>query len=466
MIVSPSIPGEPASIQVRTAIPGPASQALRASQARWMDARSIHFYTDAQRSLGNYIVDADGNVLLDLYGHIAALPLGYNHPDLIAAWEYGRFRWTAGFRPALGVSPPVDYVRCLERSLAHIAPAGMEGILTVTTGAEALENAFKIAFLEVMRRKRGGPPTAEDQAASMLNAQTEANALKILSFEGAFHGRSLGALSATRSKAIHKVDFPAFEWPVAPFPANLFPLEVHAEENARREAESLAAVEHLLREAAGTIAGIVVEPIQGEGGDRHASPAFFRALQRLAKQYGALLIVDEVQTGGGGTGLWWEHTRWELPEPPDVVTFSKKMQVGGCYFRKELMPDMPYRIFNTFLGDPLRLAQLEVIIEVVERDRLLENVQHTGATLLGRLKELEAAFPGLISQPRGQGTWCAFDLPDAARRDAAVERLRQRGVEMGGCGSRSIRFRPALILQPRHVDEAMVHLRATCAELR
>ena len=130
------------------------------------------------------------------------------------------------------------------------------------------------------------------------------------------------------------------------------------------------------------------------------------------------------------------------------------------------MPDMPYRIFNTFLGDPLRLAQLEVIIEVVERDRLLENVQHTGATLLGRLKELEAAFPGLISQSRGQGTWCAFDLPDAARRDAAVEHLRQRGVEMGGCGSRSIRFRPALILQPRHVDEAMVHLRATCAELR
>ena len=154
----------------------------------------------------------------------------------------------------------------------------------------------------------------------MLNAQTEANALKILSFEGAFHGRSLGALSATRSKAIHKVDFPAFEWPVAPFPANLFPLEAHAEENARREAESLAAVEHLLREAAGTIAGIVVEPIQGEGGDRHASPAFFRALQRLAKQYGALLIVDEVQTGGGGTGLWWEHTRWELPEPADATS--------------------------------------------------------------------------------------------------------------------------------------------------
>lgn len=466
MTDSPSIPGEPASISVRTAIPGPASQALRAAQARWMDARSIHFYTDAQRSLGNYIVDADGNVLLDLYGHIAALPLGYNHPDLIAAWDYGRFRWTAGFRPALGVSPPVDYVRCVERSLARIAPEGMEGILTVTTGAEALENAFKIAFLEVMRRRRGGPPSAEEQAASMRNAQHGANALKILSFEGGFHGRSLGALSATRSKAIHKVDFPAFDWPVAPFPANLFPLEANAEDNVRREAESLAEVERLLREAEGNIAGIVVEPIQGEGGDRHASAAFFRSLQRLAKQYGALLIVDEVQTGGGGTGIWWEHARWELPEPPDVVTFSKKMQVGGCYFRKELMPDMPYRIFNTFLGDPLRLAQLEVIIEVVERDGLLGNVQRTGAYLLQRLYELEASFPGVVSQSRGQGTWCAFDLPDSARRDTVVERLRQRGVEMGGCGSRSIRFRPALILQSRHVDEAMGHLRAVCAELR
>ena len=466
MIVSPLVVGEPESISVQTAIPGPASQALRSSQARWMDARSIHFYTDAQRSLGNYIVDADGNVLLDLYGHIAALPLGYNHPDLIAAWEQGRFRWTAGFRPALGVSPPVDYVRCLERSLAHITPAGMDGILTVTTGAEALENAFKIAFLEVMRRRRGGPPSTEEQEASMLNAQTEANALKILSFEGAFHGRSLGALSATRSKAIHKVDFPAFDWPVAPVPANTFPLAAHAEENERREAESLAKVEQLLVAAAGTIAGIVVEPIQGEGGDRHASPAFFRSLQRLAKQYGALLIVDEVQTGGGGTGLWWEHTRWELPEPPDVVTFSKKMQVGGCYFRKELMPDLPYRIFNTFLGDPLRLAQLEVIIEVVERDGLLENVRRTGAYLLQQLESLAQEFPELVSQARGQGTWCAFDLPDSTLRDRLVERLRQRGLEMGGCGSRSIRFRPALILQPRHVDEAMALLRSTLAELR
>jgi 4-aminobutyrate aminotransferase/(S)-3-amino-2-methylpropionate transaminase len=243
-------------------------------------------------------------------------------------------------------------------------------------------------------------------------------------------------------------------------------LAAHAEENERREAESLAKVEQLLVAAAGTIAGIVVEPIQGEGGDRHASPAFFRSLQRLAKQYGALLIVDEVQTGGGGTGLWWEHTRWELPEPPDVVTFSKKMQVGGCYFRKELMPDLPYRIFNTFLGDPLRLAQLEVIIEVVERDGLLENVRRTGAYLLQQLESLAQEFPELVSQARGQGTWCAFDLPDSTLRDRLVERLRQRGLEMGGCGSRSIRFRPALILQPRHVDEAMALLRSTLAELR
>lgn len=458
------IPGEPSRADVLTAVPGPRSEALRARHHRFQDARSVHVYQDAHKSLGNYLVDIDGNVLLDLYGHIAALPLGYNHPDLVAAWKSGRFDWCAGYRPALGVAPSPEWVGIVENTIMRVAPRGMDRVYTVTTGAEAVENAIKAAFIRFARERRGGAaPTADEIAACMRNDQPGINGMKILSFEGGFHGRSLGALSLTRSKPIHKLDIPAFVWPVAPFPGNRFPDAEHAAANRDAEARSLESVEQHLR--GGDIAGVIVEPIQGEGGDRHASPAFFRGLRVLCTRYGAAFIVDEVQTGGGGTGRFWAHEAWDLPEPPDMVTFSKKMQVGGFYLRSSFAPPEAYRIFNTWLGDPLRAAQLEVVVEVMERDNLLARVSDVGAYLVGALESLQARFPGVLSQARGVGTYAAIDVRDGPTRDRFVDRIRQRGVEMGGSGDRSIRFRPALILGRRHVDEALGHLAEVAAEL-
>jgi 4-aminobutyrate aminotransferase/(S)-3-amino-2-methylpropionate transaminase len=458
------IPGEPERVSVRTTIPGPASEALRARHGQYQDARTVHLYQDAKQSLGNYLVDVDGNVMLDLYGHIAALPLGYNHPDLLAAWRSGRFDWAAGYRPALGVAPSPEYVDLIENTLMHIAPAGMTRVFTCTTGAEAVENALKAAFVARARRRRGGAsPTAADWSECLLNRQANTNTVKVLSFEGGFHGRSLGALSATRSKAIHKLDFPAFDWPVLPFPANVFPLEDHAAENRALEARVLAQVEDILKSQ--DVAAVIVEPIQGEGGDRHASAEFFRGLRRLTSEYGTAFVVDEVQTGGGGTGRWWYHETWDLPEPPDLVTFSKKMQIGGYYCREAFHPAEAYRIFNTFLGDPVRTAQLGVIVEVIERDGLLTQTQATGEVLVDALRDLSARYPALLSAARGAGTWAAIDCVDAATREKLLAQVRQRGLEMGGSGDRSIRFRPALILAPRHVAEAMDILDAGCRAL-
>lgn len=452
----PLFPGEPAGISVTTAIPGPRSEALRTRHNAVQDARTVHFYQDATRSRGNYIVDVDGNTILDLYGHIACVPIGYNHPALLDAWRGGRFNWAAGYRPALGIAPPEEWVGIVEGALSRVAPKGLPNLMTVTTGSEAVENAIKTAFIRLARRRRGGlPPTAEDQALTMLNRQPHTNSMKVISFQGAFHGRSLGSLSATRSKAIHKLDFPAFEWPVVPFPANRFPLDQNADYNHEVEAASLAAITALLDADPSNIAAIIVEPIQGEGGDRHASPAFFRALRRLTSERQVTFIVDEVQTGAGGTGTFWAHETWDLPEPPDIVTFSKKMQLGGYYFRPELFPAEPWRIFNTFLGDPLRGAQLEVIIEVIERDKLLDNVVRTGRTLVAELTALAARHEGLLSSARGVGTFAAIDVRDGATRDRMVKALQQLGVESGGSGDRSIRFRPALVFEERHVHEAI-----------
>lgn len=452
--IAPPFPGEPERASVHTRIPGPASEALRSRHARHQDPRSIHFYQDARRSRGNYLVDVDGNVLLDVYGHIACISIGYNHPDLLAAWRAGQFDWTMGYRPALGVAPPAEWVDLIDGPFASVAPVGCPRVMTVTTGAEAVENALKAAFAWKARRRRGGAGwSADDLQAVMHNRQRGINELKILSFEGGFHGRSLGALSATRSKPIHKLDFPAFDWPVVPFPASRFPLDVHAEENRAAESRVLSLVEDILVREGGNVAGLIVEPIQGEGGDRHASPAFFRELRALCTRYEVVFVVDEVQTGVGATGRFWAHERWDLPEPPDVVTWSKKFGLGGLHLREELVPAEPFRLFNTFLGDPLRAAQFDVVWSVMRRDQLVAHTEAVGGELVRALEGLCERHPAQLSQARGLGTFAAIDLPDGARRDQVVDGLRRIGVEAGGSGDRSIRFRPALVFASRHVDE-------------
>src|SRR5262249_10936613 len=153
----------------------------------------------------------------------------------------------------------------------------------------------------------------------------------VVSFDGAFHGRGLGPMSATHSKVIHKADLPAFAWPVVPFPASRFPLARYAEDNDRAERAALEEIEHMLDAHRGRVAAGISAPIQSEGGDRHASAAFFRGVQRLAGEAGAAFVLDEVQTGVGITGTLWAQEQLELPRPPDLSTFGKKMQLGGFF---------------------------------------------------------------------------------------------------------------------------------------
>jgi 4-aminobutyrate aminotransferase/(S)-3-amino-2-methylpropionate transaminase len=453
---SPSIPGEPERAKVLTAVPGPQTEVLRARHGKYQDSRTVHVYQDAKKSLGNYMVDVDGNTLLDLYGHIAALPVGYNHPDLLAAWKNGRFDWAAGYRPALGIAPSPEWVDIVENTLSKLAPKGLSRLVTVTTGSEAVENALKAAFIRLAGRKRRGAPfTAEELQSSMLNQEPGSPKFVAVSFEGGFHGRSLGALSATRSKPIHKLDIPAFDWPVVPFPASKFPLSQFAAENKSAETHSLEIIEKLFKDRKGQVAALIVEPIQGEGGDRHASAAFFRELRKLTAAHEVAFIVDEVQTGGGACGTFWAHEAWQLETPPDLVTFSKKMQIGGYFLREEFFPAESYRIFNTFLGDPLRAAQLEVVTEIITRDHLLANVKVTGEYLMSGLTSLSQTFADKLSGARAQGTFAAIDVKDSGMRDRLLHSLRQKGLEMGGSGDRSVRFRPALVFSPRHAAEAL-----------
>lgn len=289
----------------------------------------------------------------------------------------------------------------------------------------------------------------------MINQTPGAPKLSILSFKGAFHGRTLGVLATTHSKYIHKIDIPSFDWPIASFPQYKYPLEENVRENQAEDDRCLAEVEDLIvqyKNKGIPVAGIVSEPIQSEGGDNEASPEFFQRLQRIAKKHGAALLIDEVQTGGGPTGKLWCHEHFNLDSPPDVVTFSKKLQLGGYFHTSDLKPAQPYRVFNTWMGDPGKLLLLETILDVIKRDSLLDNVNRVGNKLKQGLLDAQRDYPSLLNSARGRGTFLAINVKNTALRDDIVNRLKQKGVQSGGCGDIAIRFRPALIFEEKHVD--------------
>ncbi|KAJ1980610.1 hypothetical protein H4R34_002392 [Dimargaris verticillata] len=455
-------PQEPAEPLVKTTtIPGPQSKAALEALGRLQDPRAAIFASDFQRSIGNYIADADGNVLLDLYAQISSIPLGYNHPAILEISQSPEMLWALANRPALGVMPPKEWASILEDAFMRVAPKGLDQVFTTMCGSCANELAYKAAFMHFAARKRqessltfASPRTLQAYEESCMKNQPPGSPeYVILSFKQAFHGRMFGSLSTTRSKAIHKLDIPAFPWPAVRFPRVQFPLDGYAAENQQEESRSLQEVAQTLDSSPLPVAAVVVEPIQSEGGDNHASPHFFRELRRLTRDRDVLLIVDEVQTGVGATGTFWAHEKWGLDadNAPDVVTFSKKFQAAGFYHTRKLRPEQAYRNFNTWLGDPVRALHAKAIVDTVKRDNLLQLVNDVGGALMTQLEALQAQYPQAMSNLRGQGTFIAFDLPSTDQRNQFLTNMRSLGVNMAGCGDHTVRLRPMLVLQPKHV---------------
>jgi 4-aminobutyrate aminotransferase/(S)-3-amino-2-methylpropionate transaminase len=364
-------------------------------------------------------------------------------------------------RPALGNFPQHDWADILESGILSVAPKGLNQVFTGQSGSDANELAYKAAFMWRRQQERGGADvdfSPEDIASSMDNKSPGAPDLSILSFKSGFHGRLFGSLSTTRSKPIHKLDIPAFDWPQAPFPMLKYPLEDHVRENAEEEARCLAETEHIITTFHAPPAAVVVEPVQSEGGDNHASASFFRGLRDLTKRLNVLMIVDEVQTGVGATGKFWAHEHWGLTSPPDMVTFSKKAQTAGYYFgNNALRPNKPYRQFNTWMGDPARAILFRSIIGEINRLDLVNHTAATGDYLFSGLQRLCEKFPGDIRNLRGkgQGTFIAWDCP---RRDEVLKRAKGEGVNIGGSGEMAVRLRPMLIFQKRHADMLLERL--------
>ena len=452
---APFFADEPAGPQIRTPIPGPKSQAAIEELHKIFDCRSLNMMADYQNSYGNYLADPDGNVLLDVFAQIASIPVGYSNPALLLAATSPDMVSSIINRPALGNFPQADWHSILETGVLRVAPKGLNQVFTAMAGSDANETAYKAAFMYQAARRRGGSDvefTEEEMTSTMNNAKPGTPDGSIMSFKTGFHGRLFGSLTTTRSKPIHKLDIPAFDWPQCSFPMLKYPLEEHVEENKAEEARCLAEAEDVIKNYHNPVAAIVIEPVQSEGGDNHASADFFNGLREITRKHNVLMIVDEVQTGVGATGKFWAHDHWNMKDPPDMVTFSKKAQTAGYYFgNPALRPNKPYRQFNTWMGDPSKAILFRAIINEIERLNLVENTAMVGDYLFAGIENLALRYPGQFMNLRGKGmgTFIAFDHP---KRDQFLTTMKTLGINIGGSGATAVRLRPMLIFQKHHAD--------------
>lgn len=405
---------------------------------------------DLENSRGLLVKDAlSGEEYLDFAGFYASNALGFRHPGL----EGEPFRERLTLAASIKVGNPdfytpelATFVHTLERTAA---PATHPHYFFVEGGALGVENAMKAAMDWKVRK-------------NLMQGLGEIGT-EILHFEKAFHGRSGYTLSVTNTDPIKTLYYPKFDWPRVPSPAARFPLEgANLTATIAAETAALAAIERAFEERPHRIAGILIEPIQGEGGDNHFRPEFLRALRALADRQEALLIFDEVQCGMGITGKWWAYEHSAVS--PDLLCFAKKLQVGG-FFASRRIDDVenvfkvPSRISSTWGGGLADMVRATRILEIIQEEQLLQNAASRGAELLEGLRFLEQSYPTLVSNARGTGLMCAIDVPDQQTRGAVLKRAFAEKLFVLAGGTQTLRFRPPLTVSAEHVQEALARLR-------
>ncbi|MFE3289798.1 L-lysine 6-transaminase [Rhodococcus sp. NPDC059234] len=401
---------------------------------------------DLENSRGRCLVDLrDGTEYLDMFGFFASSALGMNHPDLAGDPRFlAELAEAAVNKPSNSDVYTVPMARFVQTFVRVLGDPRLPHLFLVDGGALAVENALKVAFDWKSRHNqaRGRDP---------------ALGTKVLHLTHAFHGRSGYTLSLTNTEPIKVARFPKFDWPRVDAPFLESGRDVAADE-ARALAQARAAFD----ENPDDIACFIAEPIQGEGGDHHFRPEFLQAMAVLCRERDALFVLDEVQTGVGMTGSAWAYRQLGLE--PDVVAFGKKTQVCGIMAggRVDEVPDNVFRVSSRInstwggnLGDMVRARR---ILEVIERDRLIDRARLLGSQLLAGLTAL-AARHACVTDPRGRGLMCAVTLDTADHRDAVLTRLREREhVLMLGTGDRGLRFRPPLTVTSAELDTAVAAL--------
>jgi 4-aminobutyrate aminotransferase len=390
-------------------------------------------------AIGPFCTDVDGNVLLDFTSHIAAAPLGYNNPTIAARLDEfdlpspakiagQSFYSSTGWPPDSPAIPGIPQL--MDRLTDLTSGYGLDTVFLSNTGAEAVENAIKICYDHRPAANQG------------------------ITFVGGFHGRTLGALSLNRSKAVHRRGFPEISGiQDVPFCSDRDCTRATCDCGFFPAEDGMSALREMLDPKDGyldpaDLAYIIVEPIQGEGGYRFPSDAFAAELHAVCQTHDILLVADEIQTGLGRTGEWWgsDHYAFE----PDVIASAKASQVGATISRREVFPDEKARISSTWGGgDVLAALQAAVTIDVIEAEGLLANARDRGEQLKAHLRDAE--LDG-IENVRGKGLMVALDFESNDARRQTIHAALDRGLLTLGCGRRSMRLLPPLDVTEREIE--------------
>ena len=428
---------------------------VHATLAKHMLADGFDFVLDLDKSQGIWLHDSRGQKkLMDFFSFFASNPLGMNHPGMKTPEFQARLLKVALHNVTNSDVYTTEMAEFVETFARHTMEPVFKHAFFVAGGTLGVENALKASFDWKVRK-------------NLARGYREERGTKVLHFEQAFHGRSGYTLTLTNTTDPRKTaHFPKFDWPRVSNPKVVFPLTAErVADVAAREALAVAQMERAFETHKDDIAAIIIEPIQGEGGDNHFRPEFFKELRRIADQYEAMLVFDEVQAGFGLTGKFWSHEHYGIR--PDMVAFGKKAQVCG-FIATDRIEDVKENVFrvssrinSTWGGNLVDMIRCQRYLEIMAEENLVGNAAARGAELLAGLESLVKEFPEHVMNARGKGLMCAFDLRDAQLRDKITAKAYEEGVVILGCGSQSIRFRPSLIIGKAEVAEGLEKFRTS-----
>jgi L-lysine 6-transaminase len=409
---------------------------------------------DQEKSRGSYLYDAaNGHRLIDLYGFFGSLPVGFNHPYFDQpAVQRGLLR-AAKAKVANSDIYTEGYAEFVDTFARVAGLPSLNKYLFIDGGALAVENALKAAMDWKVRK---------NMAAGHGERGTQ-----ILHFQHAFHGRSGYTMSLTNTDPRKTDLFAKFDWPRVSCPNLDFSLPESEREKdvIMREKKAEQEIRDWIEKRRIDICAIVIEPIQGEGGDNHFRGEWLKTLREICDENEILLIFDEVQCGMGVTGKMWCCQHFDVL--PDLLAFGKKAQTCGVMAgpRLDEVKDnafrLPSRLNSTWGGNLTDMVRSTHYMHIIEEEFLVENAAKVGAHFLDQLRDLQR-YESMISAVRGRGLLLAFDLPDSDTREKFWKGLFDLGVLTLRSGDRSIRFRPALDITAAVVNEAMDLIRQYC----
>ncbi|MAQ44134.1 MAG: L-lysine 6-transaminase [Candidatus Marinimicrobia bacterium] len=414
---------------------------------------------DLDKSEGSYIVDeSTGEKYLDMFSMFASASVGYNHPRIIENLDL--LAKVSKIKPTLSDLYNIYYADFLDTFNRVAIPDYLPHTFFIEGGSLAVENALKVAFDWKVRKN--------------IESGKKQKGSQIIHFKQAFHGRSGYTMSLTNTTDPRKtMYFPKFDWPRIDNPYLTYPItDEILEDVIKKENLAVEQIKDAVKNNPDDIAGLIIEPIQGEGGDNFFRCQFLKKLRDLADEHEFLLIYDEVQTGIGITGKMWAHQNYipslcECEPPiekqpiPDVLSFGKKTQVCGVLAGKrvEEVKDHVFsessRINSTFGGNLVDMMRFKIILEIIEEENLLVNSEQMGKYLLEGLESLQNNYPAYITNSRGLGLWAAFDLPSMTERDDLWKEMMKNKLLILPSGDKSIRFRPHLNISKKEINHAL-----------